>query len=525
MATTGSPITVSTAGLLTLGENGQMSLPAAGKVGIGDATPDHLLDVAGNIGLDASGYINWGDTDGTSGYGFRDNAGTMEYKNSAGSWTSLSGGVATNFAAGTVSAPGLYVTGDTNTGFYQATADTLSATAGGVEAARFNTAASGVNYLTVTPSATTAAVQLATAGTDSNINLAIMPKGTGNVGIGTTAPSYPLQVVSSGGGVSGYFGGNPGGTGSGKFNRLTLDNTYGAGNLKNGLVFASQGASKWSIESDINGSGAQTLSVYDAVAVSTRMVFDSSGNVGIGTASPGSTLHVYAPSTNTASNFYGIRLTGAQSTANTGIYYGGHFNPTYTAASGNTLADLYGLASVPQNTGTGTITSMQGLLGAPQNTSTGAVVSMYGAQGVPQNTSGGTVTTMYGVLGLPIKSGTGAVTTMYGVYSRCDNTNATGVVTNCYGLFLETPTTTGAITNKYGVYQQDSNSTNYFGGNVGIGTATPGYALDVWAAAADQARFRSTGAHSGEGDQPFRLKVITDSGDRDHADHGRQSPA
>ncbi|MGE5148708.1 MAG: aquaporin, partial [Rhodospirillaceae bacterium] len=32
-------------------------------------------------------------------------------------------------------------------------------------------------------------------------------------------------------------------------------------------------------------------------------------------------------------------------------------------------------------------------------------------------------------------------------------------------------------------------------------------------------------AHSGEGDQPFRLKVITDSGDRDHADHGQRSPA
>jgi hypothetical protein len=28
-------------------------------------------------------------------------------------------------------------------------------------------------------------------------------------------------------------------------------------------------------------------------------------------------------------------------------------------------------------------------------------------------------------------------------------------------------------------------------------------------------------AHSGERDQPFRLKVITDSGDRDHADHGQ----
>jgi hypothetical protein len=32
-------------------------------------------------------------------------------------------------------------------------------------------------------------------------------------------------------------------------------------------------------------------------------------------------------------------------------------------------------------------------------------------------------------------------------------------------------------------------------------------------------------AHSGERDQPFRLKVITDSGDRDHAVHGRHSPA
>jgi hypothetical protein len=28
-------------------------------------------------------------------------------------------------------------------------------------------------------------------------------------------------------------------------------------------------------------------------------------------------------------------------------------------------------------------------------------------------------------------------------------------------------------------------------------------------------------AHSGERDQPIRLKVITDSGDRDHADHGQ----
>jgi hypothetical protein len=32
-------------------------------------------------------------------------------------------------------------------------------------------------------------------------------------------------------------------------------------------------------------------------------------------------------------------------------------------------------------------------------------------------------------------------------------------------------------------------------------------------------------AHSGEGDRPFRPKLITDSGNRDHADNGRERPA
>ncbi|MFC1747731.1 hypothetical protein ACFL2V_02880 [Pseudomonadota bacterium] len=61
----------------------------SGNVGIGDTSPNHKLDVAGNIGLDASSYINYGDTDGSTGYGFRDNAGTLEYKDSGGAWASF----------------------------------------------------------------------------------------------------------------------------------------------------------------------------------------------------------------------------------------------------------------------------------------------------------------------------------------------------------------------------------------------------------------------------------------------------
>jgi len=46
----------------------------------------------GNVGLDNSAYINWGTTYGASGYGIRDNAGTMEFKNNAGSWTGFGSG-------------------------------------------------------------------------------------------------------------------------------------------------------------------------------------------------------------------------------------------------------------------------------------------------------------------------------------------------------------------------------------------------------------------------------------------------
>jgi hypothetical protein len=59
------------------------------RLGIGNAAPAHTLDVSGNIGLTASSYINFGATDGTTGYGLRDNAGNIQYKNSGGAWAAL----------------------------------------------------------------------------------------------------------------------------------------------------------------------------------------------------------------------------------------------------------------------------------------------------------------------------------------------------------------------------------------------------------------------------------------------------
>ncbi len=97
-----TPLTTSTVGLMIQGKASQTAdlmniqnsaftklfvVKSDGKVGIGTTAPGHKLDVAGNIGLSTSSYINWGATDGTSGYGIRDNSGTMEIKSSGGSWT------------------------------------------------------------------------------------------------------------------------------------------------------------------------------------------------------------------------------------------------------------------------------------------------------------------------------------------------------------------------------------------------------------------------------------------------------
>ncbi len=67
----------------------KLKVRADGNVGVGTTAPNHKLDVNGNIGVSAGGYYNVGSTDGTSGYGFRDNSGVMEYKNSGGAWTGL----------------------------------------------------------------------------------------------------------------------------------------------------------------------------------------------------------------------------------------------------------------------------------------------------------------------------------------------------------------------------------------------------------------------------------------------------
>ena len=49
----------------------------------------------------------------------------------------------------------------------------------------------------------------------------------------------------------------------------------------------------------------------------------------------------------------------------------------------------------------------------------------------------------------------------------------TGIITNLYDFFIQTPSVGGTVTNHWGIYQVATTAKNYFGGSVGIGIATP----------------------------------------------------
>ena len=133
-------------------------------------------------------------------------------------------------AAGAVGTPSITTTGNTNTGIFFPAADTIAFAEGGAEAMRITS--------------------------------------TGDVGIGTSSPAGKLHVNG------------------GTFDSLTV-----SGNSTNSVGMRLQNsaasARNWNIGSSGGGvSPAGSFFIYDDTASATRMVIDSSGNVGIGTTSP-----------------------------------------------------------------------------------------------------------------------------------------------------------------------------------------------------------------------------------------------
>jgi len=83
---------------------------------------------------------------------------------------------------GAVATPGYAFTGDIDTGMWHSGANTLDFSTNALRALQLVAApALSVNYVTITPSIATSPVLVSAAGTDSNIGIGLIPKGTGAV--------------------------------------------------------------------------------------------------------------------------------------------------------------------------------------------------------------------------------------------------------------------------------------------------------------------------------------------------------
>lgn len=168
--------------------------------------------------------------------------------------------------AGTVSAPSLTTVGDTNTGIYFPAADKVA---------------------------------IATGGTQR-----VIVDDLGNVGVGTT-PNAATTTTLFFGGVGAITAGNN--------SSLMFGNAYIDG--VNSRYRTSKYATQYE-QDNLNGRHywytAPSGTAGDIVTFTERMRLDSSGNLGIGTSSPSTKLHV-----NTGAAGYGITVAANTQTANT----------------------------------------------------------------------------------------------------------------------------------------------------------------------------------------------------------------
>jgi hypothetical protein len=225
-------------------------------------------------GLGVSGRINAANFDGIVG------ANTA----AAGNFTTLGAtGVAT-FSAGTVSAPAITTTGDTNTGIFFPAADTIAFTEGGVESMRID-ASGNVGIGAASPAAWT--------------NPKLYVKQTG-------ATPYTGVTVESSSNGNGIYVGHTGSVG-------TVGVSYGASGSFTPLTFDTSGTE--------------------------RMRIDSSGNVGIGTSSPATKAEI---SGTAASANIALRITNTDASGystlqmgdgNAGIYRNGSSQSGYAGTS------------------------------------------------------------------------------------------------------------------------------------------------------------------------------------------------
>ncbi len=288
----------------------QMRLDNQGRLGIGTSSPSTALDVNGtvtatafvgdgsgltgigggssNSGESSSNYVINTDSDGSTGDGgvlFQSNGSTVASVTESGS---------INANSGSTSLVGFGFQGDQDTGLFSPASNTVSLSAGGVEALRANSVASAVNYVEINPAVTGSGPQIAAAGADTNIDLNFSPKGSGNtvftngnVGIGTDSPISPMTVYGNNSNPQLRVYGND----DKRLNAFVKDGE--------GYIYAYEDSPVQTVPLHLGGS-----------STSPQLSITQVGNVGIGTTAPASKLEVAGTTTTTGLSINGGAVAG-----------------------------------------------------------------------------------------------------------------------------------------------------------------------------------------------------------------------
>jgi len=182
---------------------------------------------------------------------------------------------------------------------------------------------SNTNYIQTALSNVSGSIADLVIGSHTNISQLMILKASGDVGIGTTTPSAKLSVIGSGG----FY--NP---------------------LNVGINFSNAAPQSFTI--GVRGDTSNVFAITDDTATAFRMVIDTTGNVGIGTATPTRKLTV---SDDNTSVIRFERTGAARFDAEIGLFTNGDFQ-IRGGADGSTLTEFLRILGVNGNVGINTAT-------------------------------------------------------------------------------------------------------------------------------------------------------------------------
>ncbi|MEK7530620.1 MAG: helix-turn-helix domain-containing protein, partial [Patescibacteria group bacterium] len=359
------------------------------RIGIATSSPLAQLTVYGDVLLSgANRYLNFGDANGVSGYGIRDNAGIIEFKNLSGGWSAL---------------------GSSGTG-----GGTWSTTTSSVAGVLVNYSNNSSDIVAIGSTGTTTAEYWF----DPNTLMAYF---SGNVGLSTTTPFAKLAVQATAGQTNPVF------------------QVSSSSNAVNFLTVAGDGFGTTTLTGlNVSGSATSTSNVGFNITTGCFAIngtclgssaFTSIGPAGQLQIGPNVTLAT------SSSAFNGL-------TSSTTITGSGNVI-TFT----NTLAGLLGAAG--GGTGLSSITQNQLLIGGAGNTWVQIATS---SLGINFSSLIGTASDAQVDNNLTISGGTidntpiGATTPSTGVFTNSTSTNATTTNQNISGSLVVTGTSTLATT-------------------------------------------------------------------------------